>query len=218
MLRKYGKIERLRQESKATSKVRDVAKRFSGNEREKAEQIAKRVISHTLFTSESTLRKRFHSANRILTRKKAYNDNVCIDRCNLAIGLLNAAGIKSWLARQVVFEMHGVSSGLRVHDFVESIIDGKIHTVYFGRNLDLDYYGIHAGPAEEFLGEGTILRGIDSSHVGGIKDLQTLKSFTEKANRKDFFGIEKVENAKRIDFMVEHGLIPEEIGKQLKKK
>ncbi len=218
MLRKYGKLERARQESKATSKVRDVAKRFSGTQREKAEQVAKRVISHTLFTPESTLRKRFHTAHRILTRKKAYNDNVCIDRCNLAIGLLNAAGIKSWLARQVVFEIQGTSGGLRVHDFVESIIDGKVHTVYFGRNLDLDYYGIKEGPAEEFLGEGTILRGVDSSHVGGIKDLQTLKSFTQKANRKGFFEREKIENAKRIDFMVEHDLIPKEIGEQLKKK
>ena len=218
MHQKHSKLERLRQESKATSKVRDVAKRFRGTEIEKAEQIAKRVISHTLFTPESTLRKRFHSANRILTRKRAFNDNVCIDRCNLTIGLLNAAGIKSWLARQVVFEIHGTSGSWKIHDFVESIIGGKIYTIYFGRNLDLDYYGLKKGPAEELLGNGTILRGIDSSHVGGIKDLQTLKSFIQKVNRKGFFEREKKINEKRIEFMIAHGLIPKEIGAKLKKR
>jgi len=113
--------------------------------------------------------------------------------------------------------MYGTSGSYRVHDFVESIIDGKVHTVYFGRNLDLDYYGINEGLAENLLGRGKVLRGIDSSHVGGINDLQTLKNFIKRVNGKGFFEREQIENAKRIDFMVSHGLIPKEIGEKLKK-
>ena len=216
MIYRHGRIAKLRKESKLTVGVREHAKKFQGNQKDRAIAISKEVLSHTLFTSEATMRKKFHSAHRILTRKERYNDNVCIDRCNLALGLLNAAGIKSWLARQVVFEVKGTNASWRIHDFVEAVIDDKLHTISFGRSLDSDYYGLKEGPVERVIGGGTFLRGIDSSHVGGVKDLETLRRFIKRVNGKSFFQREKVENSKRIDLMVKEGLIPKEIRDKLK--
>jgi hypothetical protein len=215
MRRVSKKLDRVRHGSKLTSLVRRHAKQYKGDDSTRAKAIATEVIKRTLFTPNSTIRKKYRTAHNTLSRHKKLNDNICIDRCNLAIGLFNAAGIRSWVARQVIFEIRGTSGKFMLHDFVEAVIDGKIHTIYFGRNLDKDYFDIKKGPANKVVGEGKYYRGVDSSHLGGIRDVASFKTYVAKMNRKDFFEKENLENKKRLEFMIKEGLIPEEIANQL---
>ena len=213
-----GRISRLRNGSKLTRAVRAHSNNFVGNERERVTAIAKDVLSKTLLSPEATLRRKFRSADRILTKKEKFSGNICIDRCNLAVALLNASGIKSWLARQIVVEQHGASFKWRVHDFVETVVGGKIHTVLFGRDLGKDYFNIVAGPANKNVkGLGSyFFRGVDSNHIGGVKDNISLKKLMERVDKKGFFDEEVNVDKKRIDLMVREKLIPKEVAAQLK--
>jgi len=88
--------------ARVTPLVKKAASTFYGAELMKAEDITKFVLQKTpVIPNWETKKGRIGSAHRVLKGRKDHIPSVCFDRCNLAIGLLNAAGIKSWLVREV---------------------------------------------------------------------------------------------------------------------
>ncbi len=160
-------------------------------------------------------------ASKSLKNPKAIGRLHCVERCNTALGLLRKAGIKAWLARQVYYDFS--QKEYRIHDYVEFFHEGKVHTLAFGINFDTrkDYFAIYNFTAENILADSglfgmpamvKVLRGIDSSQIGGATDYNKLKRFL----RNPFTVKESMAEMKRLNLLVSSGVIPKQALEQIK--
>ena len=214
--------EKLRRAARETPLVRKAAAEFYGEEKKKAENIMRFVISRTLMAPRTEEKKgAIGTAHRMLAGKAGHEPSVCFDRCNLAIGLLNAAGIKSWLVREVAL---GDNAKWEIHDYVEAAIGGKVHTLVFAHN-PLEgrlYYWMEPKPAHEAIetrfGVGTFFRGADSANIGGVKDMKGVVRLRNRLEDSAKFRAEREKNKRRVDLLVKEGIMPKEFAQRLKKE
>jgi hypothetical protein len=144
----------------------------------------------------------------------------CVERCNTALGLLRKAGVKCWLARQVYYDF-GLKK-YRIHDYIEFFNEGKVHTLAFGISVESqeDYYAIYNFKANNILVDSglfgmpavvRVFRGIDSSQIGGVTNYEKLKKFL----RQPFQFKNDLVEKRRLDLLVESGVMPKEALKQV---
>jgi len=134
-LKKFGvkpaNALKFRRTSRPNKLISRLSTFFYGSEAEKARQIADYVI-HQIPVNEqiNVLEKKRLFRVRAADSVKAKNPVGvfhCAERCNLAISILNEAGVKSWLARVV----YPHEKSWRFHDYVEFSSGGKVHTLGF---------------------------------------------------------------------------------------
>ena len=127
--------ERFRRVARVTPRINVIASGFKGTNIQKADQIIKFVMKQrpiNLFYEYPNKKKIFRQSADILAEKKDYADVLhCNERCTLALSLLQAAKIPSWLVRQINLAK-GIENA-EFHDFIETFIDGKVHTIQFSR-------------------------------------------------------------------------------------
>lgn len=147
-------------------------------------------------------------AAHTLTKKNPIGFFHCVERCNAAIGLLRKAGVKTWLARQVYFDIsHG---GFKIHDFVEFFDGCKVKTLAFGINEDgFDFFRVFNHTADKLSvnmssAASFVFRGVDGSQIGGVTSYSKLKKFLENP----FSMYETAKNVRRINLLVKSGIIP----------
>jgi len=213
--------EKMRRATRGTPLVQKVAATFSGEERKKAEDIMKFVLSKTSGGKRIGLKKgAIGTSHKMLTGTIRHEPVVCFDRCNLAIGLLNAAGIKSWLAREISL---GSNAKWEIHDYVEASIGGQVHTLAFGYDPIEErlYHLVIPKPAHEAIestfGAGMFLRGADSANIGGVKSMKEVTSFRNRLEDSLKFKLEREKNKRRVDLLVKEGIMPNDFALSLKK-
>ncbi|MFA6065076.1 MAG: hypothetical protein WCW44_03970 [archaeon] len=222
----------LRKAAKETTAVRRVALELAnksfGREAKKLDLILKFVLQKLPYTEalgkngKIIWPRYFKTSQKTLVAKQLRNNN-CVDRCNLLISLLTSSGVKAWTVRRM--DRDWTNKSWRMHDFVEAVIDGKVHSI----NISHDRLSgelvssVHQAYGHELYsaqatGEASyFLRGADSRHIGGVKGFIGMRNFSRRFADGKLFAVEKRKNERRIDLMVEQGIMPKAIGEQLKK-
>ncbi|MEK6958966.1 MAG: hypothetical protein AABW59_02870 [archaeon] len=209
--------EKYRRVARVTSLVKKKANTFYGAELMKAEGISKFVLDKTpVVPGWNTKKGPIGTAHNVLQGRSGHTPAVCFDRCNLAIGLLNAAGIKSWLVREVSL---GSNATWELHDYVEAVVGGKVHTIVFGYNPAEGrlYRWIDPRPAHKALSSPTsiFLRGADSANIGGVKDMRGVVKLRNRLENTAKFALEQKKNKRRIALMAKEGLMPKDFAREL---
>ncbi|MFA6268201.1 MAG: hypothetical protein WCW13_00770 [archaeon] len=163
-----------------------------------------------------------HELSKSLSRKAAdsfkgveLSPLHCLERCNLALGLLRKLKVPAWLARQVYLDTS--SYDFRLHDYVEFFSEGKVKTLVFGYSPEgRDYNHIFPFAANKIHPDGgigsVVFRGVDGSQIAGVVDSKKLRIFLiNPINSK-----QATKDRKRIELMVKHGVIPKEALSQIK--
>ncbi len=149
------------------------------------------------------------SAHNALLYKKPIGPMQCAERCNLAIALLNASGVKSWLARVIYLERK--TKTWHFHDYAEFVSGERVYTLVFGTKPDGrgDYTIIPDAVEQVFKGSNPVVfRATDSKQIGGVDSWATYKAYSRKLNQS--FTKEMVKNRRRLDLLIREGIIPQE--------
>jgi hypothetical protein len=205
---------RFRRTTRATWHMREASRKMGrGPPLAKAKKVAELVLER--IPSDSSIRgaekKRMfrRSAHQALLYKKPIGAMHCAERCNLAIGLLNASGVKSWLAR--VVQLDRGKKQWHFHDFVEFASGEKIYTITFETTSASKggYIILPQSVEENFRGSNPIVfRAADSKQIGGVDNWATYREYTAKLTKNLVKEIDK--NQRRINLLVRNGLIPQE--------
>jgi len=226
---------RLRRISRPTPSIIEAAKMFSGSDKKKVMEAATLALvklpqDFSLGLEKERVFKR--NAEQATKSRLPIGRLSCAERCNLAIALLNAAGIKAWLARGISIGTLGKE--LHFHDFVETMIDGKVHTLLFrstkpmvlrgkvqkplfsNTGSTLDSYDIRFGSVNKLFPERglLILRGADSKQIGGVGKWRELERFVKKLKKNPT--AEKEKDKRRLALMLSEGIIPNEAMEQIR--
>jgi hypothetical protein len=144
-----------------------------------------------------------------MAEKKAIGPMHCAERCDLALALLNAAGIKSWLARVLIIDHK--SKKCEFHDYVEFTANkGGVCTLAFtnhkGTNMN---YVMIDGPVELSMSAvgKLVLRAIDSKQIGGTGNWEEYKRFERRLLDRGLQR-EMKKNERRIELLQTEGLMP----------
>jgi len=202
---------RFRRTTRVNPKIKEMAASFMGSERHKVEQIAKKVLeqippSNTINQVEKQRIFR-RGAEVTIKQKKPIGPFHCAERCNLALALLNAAGVKSWLARVFVFIPK--TKKFIFHDYVEFSHRGGVSTLVFTNNLGTSKnHVIFEGPVEASIGAvgSYVFRAVDSKQIGGIGNWEEYERYNKKLRINYLKEVEK--NYRRIGLMQREGLMP----------
>jgi hypothetical protein len=206
--------EKYRRVTRVTPRIKEIAAGFKGTNAEKAEQIIKFVIKQrpiNLFYEYPNKKTIFKKNADRLAAKREYADVLhCNERCTLALALLNASGIPSWMVRQI--NLAKGLENLEFHDYIETFIGGKVHTISFNRKFG----SIHPGSVEEtiFHTNSFFYRGADSKQIGGIDSMEKFEKFKKNFAKNLLKNVNK--DSSRIKILVENGIIPKEALKQIK--
>ncbi len=203
---------RFRRTTRANHLVHEFAAQVKGDSFQKAEQIAKKVLeqipgSDTIKVIEK--RRIFaRGAGIAMAEKKPIGPFHCVERCNLALALLNASGVKSWLARVIVFNRK--IKKVEFHDYVEFSAGGGVCTLMFTNHKGTDKnFVVLEGPVElsvHSVGNMT-LRALDSKQIGGTGNWNEYKRFERRISGMGFYR-EIKKNERRIELLQKEGLMP----------
>jgi len=217
-------VQRFRRTTRLLNHVPKLANTVAGNEKQKIEQVANIVLQRIPIDWKigvDKLRLFKRSAEAAAEKKKSIGCLHCTERCHLAIAMLNSSKVPAWLGREVFYNTD--RKKWEVHDYVETIIKGDIHTLVFHslQNV-LDSYAIFDGPFEQIppLREHkkyhpAYFRGIDSQQIGGVSHWQQFEKFTKRLSDSPQKEIER--NRRRIELMVKEGIIPDEVEWQIQR-
>ena len=215
--RVYG-IEKFRHTSRITPRVREAAKKFTGTPNEKVHQVA-------LFVIRQIPLEKVAESERKVVKKTVFNRNAekslrkiepaselhCAARSNLTIALLNAMGQKAWLVREINFSKGFNNASF--HDYVETLIDGKLHSLVFGKNSFFFLPGTPKLVKRAGVENALYLRGADTRQIGGVKNWEDYEKFIKKFRRHMPNEIKK--NQQRMDLMVREEIMPTEARMQI---
>jgi hypothetical protein len=214
-------IERFKRTTRITPFVSKVGSHFQGTPQQKARNIALVVSKRipldediTWFERKRVFRRNAHDS---LMHQKAIGFAHCAERCNLAIALLNAAGVRAWLARVIMVPEKRVKGKINwhFHDVVE-FMDGKhISRIMFDNivsegvlghivlpgAVDSKYEGIHSP---------IVFRGADSKQIGGVGNWEEYKKYSKRLDKPSGLASEINKNKRRIELLVKEGIIPED--------
>ena len=232
-LRPKGEIYLFRG-AKQTPRVRAAAAQISarvgsgpGSEQRKiclATEMAMQKLPHTNIRTSSWRMKwpRFFKTSEATLAGKRIGNNTCIDRTNLIVAVLRAAGVSAWVCRRMQLDWRG--KRYCMHDFVEAIADGKIVSVSILNNLAegvLEPRMVHA-PGHKAFASGDsasieyFLRGADSMHIGGVKGAASMIRFSDKFSDSKQREAEVKKNQKRLEILVAQNVIPQEAAEEMK--
>jgi len=223
---KFGKkptvnsIERFKRTTRLTPIVSRFGYSIIGTPQEKANQVALKVLEKLPISEEikGMEKKRIFriNAENSLMRRNAIGAYHCAERCNLAIALLNASGVKAWLARVLVMPEKKVkgTTNWHFHDVVEFSDGKKVNHLMFDNNkLDNNFsYAILSG-AVDFNKNSSrtqiVFRGADSKQIGGVGNWNEYQKYSKKLDSPKGIVNEFDKNKRRIDLLVHEGIIPE---------
>jgi len=213
----------LRATTRMTPLVRDTSRRFRGTPLDKAGQVGKFVLEK--IPTQIGLgfeRKRIFraSADSSLRNSRAIDLMYCAERSNLAIALLNGAGVRSWLARGLIFEKNVSGEKWYFHDTVEFSVKGKVYSLDFLDDLESGKVAprIRSGPVEDHPHRNDVLiflRGADSRQLRARNwgdYIRFSNRFIKNPNR------ELRNDLRRIDLLGNSGIIPRQIALSLKER
>ena len=210
-------VNRFRRTTRPTPAVMNAAKAFSGPDEKKVGQAAALVIDripHDFRIEKEPKRIFRRTAEQAMKRRVPIGYLHCAERCNLAIALLNAAGMKAWLAREI--DIDTLRRQVYFHDFVETMINGKVHTLLFHVSGPvIDSYDLREGPANKAFPEKKfyMLRGADSKQIGGIGNWKEFRRYAARFKNNPQVELEK--DRRRVALMIREGIIPKEAAGQL---
>lgn len=220
-------VERFKRTCRITPVISTAASSFTGSPSTKAQKIAFTVLQKLPVSEliKGVEKKRLfrRTAENAFVNKKVIGPMHCAERCNLAISLLNASGVKAWLARVLVPSKGLGETKWMFHDVVEFAEDGVVKTLVFD-NLRLPQgvsekynFNILQGPIEDLFKfkSPLVFRAIDSKQIGGVGDWNEYKKYSAKLS--SFSGLikENEKNRRRINLLIKEGLIPKEIEGQI---
>ena len=213
-------IERYKRTTRITPIVSRIGSSVVGTPQEKVKQVALMVLKK-LPLNERVLnveKKRIfrRNAESALMRQSPIGSWHCAERCNLAIALLNASGVKSWLARVLVMPDMLKAKGWQFHDVVE-FADGKNvkHLMFDNKGLIDDFsYAILPGAVDSVNNSASrdvvVFRAVDSKQIGGVGNWNEYKKYTNRLDTLNGLVGEINKNKRRIDLLIREGIIPED--------
>lgn len=210
--------KKLMGKSRVTPLVRWVSMKIPGTGMHKVSKIAEKVLLQLTYDPYSIQKRKNilkRDANANLKKPRTVNFLHCTDRCNLAIALMRASGTKTWLAREMHFDL--MSKKYEFHDYVEFFMNGKVHTLVFGEKLGAGaYYDIAEGPAHKNYGDlmSQVFRGADAEQIGGAINYGKYKAFAKNLDKNPLKQSQKEE--RRFALLVESGIIPKEAVEQIR--
>jgi hypothetical protein len=216
--------QKFRATSRQTPLVKETGKIFRGPPLTKAQQIGEFVLKK--IPTQIGLgfeRKRIFrvSADSSLRNKRAIELMYCAERSNLAIALLNGAGIKSWLARGLIFEKNIAGEKWYFHDTVEFSIKGKIYSLDFLDDVNHTEYvtpKIRVGPVEDHPHRNDVvvfLRGADSKQLR-VRNWTEYNNFSTRFLKNPFRELRN--DLRRIDLLGNNGIIPKNTANALRER
>jgi len=218
-------IERFKRTSRITHHISRVTATLKGSPSTKAERIALTVLRRLPIDEsiEGVEKKRIfrRTAEHALLKKRAIGPLHCAERCNLAIALLNASGVKAWLARVFVTPKVEGSNKLKwhFHDFVEFVEEGRVKTLVFDSLFvpkgvaDRFNYDILSGTINSVFpkNHSFVFRAADSKQIGGVGNWNEYKKYSKRLDTRDGLVGELAKNKRRIDLLIKEGIIPKEV-------
>jgi hypothetical protein len=216
--------QKYRATTRQTPLVKETAKKFRGPPLKKAERIGEFVLERIpTQVGMGFERKRIFraSADSALRNKRAIELMYCAERSNLAISLLNAAGVKAWLARGLIFEKNAAGEKWYFHDTVEFSVGGKVYSLDFLD--DINHAGnvapkIRAGPVEEHPHRPDVivfLRGADS-HQLRARNWADYNKFSKRFIKNPYRELRN--DLRRIDLLASTGIIPKRAARALRER
>ena len=216
--------QKFRAMSRQTPLIKEVAQKFKGPSLKKAEQIGEFVLKRIpTQIGMGFERKRIFraSADSALRNKRAIELMYCAERSNLAIALLNASGVKSWLARGLIFEKNISGEKWYFHDTVEFSVKGKVYSLDFLD--DINHVGnvapkIRAGPVEEHPHRNDVvvfLRGADSRQLRA-RNWADYNKFSKRFIENPYRELRN--DLRRIDLLGNNGIIPKATADVLRER
>ena len=216
--------QKFRATSRQTPLIKETARIFKGNHLKKAGQIGEFVLKK--IPTQVGLgfeRKRIFrtSADSSLRNKRAIELMYCAERSNLAIALLNAAGVKAWLARGLIFEKNVTGEKWYFHDTVEFSVGKKVYSLNFLD--DIDHVGnvapkIRVGPVEDHPHRSDVivfLRGADS-HQLKARTWSDYNKFSKRFIENPYK--EMRNDLRRIELLGNNGIIPKKTADALRER
>jgi hypothetical protein len=216
--------QKFRATSRQTPLIKETAKSFKGPPLKKVEQIGEFVLKK--IPTQVGLgfeRKRIFraSADSSLRNKRAIELMYCAERSNLAISLLNASGVKAWLARGLIFEKNVAGEKWYFHDTVEFSVKGKVYSLDFLD--DINHVGnvapfIREGPVEEHPHRNDVvvfLRGADS-HQLRARNWADYNKFSKRFIENPYRELRN--DLRRIELLGNNGIIPKGTADALRKR
>lgn len=213
-------LERFRRTARSAPAIAKRAESIKGPALSRATKVANIVLERIpidwgLCSGKKRLFRR-NAASAIL-KKKPIGFLHCAERCNLALSLLNASGVKSWLAREMILVTDEAGKQKwHFHDYVEFFANDEVHTLVFhALKPVIDTYAIFDGPMEKIRGNKNsyIFRGADSQQIGGVASWREYEAFGRKMRQNPKNEVAK--NERRMELLVAEGLIPSEAYNQI---
>ncbi|MCX6798893.1 MAG: hypothetical protein NTW59_02225, partial [Candidatus Diapherotrites archaeon] len=168
-------LQASRYHTKVTPFIREIAKKFPGNDAPALQRIANFVFDSTQLKQTVWGRKdRYRRTAEDVLRSEEVDLLHCYDRSHALISILIAKGIPTWIVISVDFQN-------MVHSYVEAFLGDKPYTIAF-RLFEPPIFG--SGNCEKALGvpPGTIfLRGKELSDFG-ITSHSGFLRFVEQVN------------------------------------
>ena len=216
--------QKFRATTRQTPLMKETAKRFKGPPLKKAEQIGEFVLERIpTQIGMGFERKRIFraSADSSLRNKRAIELMYCAERSNLAISLLNAAGVKAWLARGLIFEENVAGKKWYFHDTVEFSVGGKVYSLDFLD--DISHKGnvapvLRKGPVEEHphrLDAVVFLRGADSRQLRA-RNWADYNKFSKRFIKNPYRELRN--DLRRIELLGNNGIIPKKTAEALRER
>lgn len=211
-------IERFKRTTRITPAISNVARFFEGTPQRRVEQVALSVLLRIPFDEsiKGIEKKRVfrRNADTALFKKKAIGCIHCAERCNLAIALLNASGVKAWLARVLVIPEKKVmiKTNWQFHDFVEFEQEGRVKLLVFDNTSSAARYNyaIFSGTVDSAFKRipSIVFRGADSKQIGGVGNWHEYEKYSKRLDDPKVLFVEINKNKNRVDLLLDEGIIP----------